>query len=313
MNKLCKLLLTLVVVLTLTACTTNNVNNNNQNIDTGTDNKDETVNKTSIKYVKMLEIEDQTYTGKEIKPTQELKDKDKALIEGVDYTLSYSNNINVGTASLTITGIGNYEGSVIINFKIVESKKEQNTSNGTTNINKDPINKIDLSEAAIHGCTEYEYTGKEIKPIPTVVLNGKTLVKGTDYTVTYFDNINPGTAKLTITGIGKYTGTAIDRFTILEKEDESLNVTLTSITLNQTTTYHGIKGYFTKDKNIMNVDLVKYGIAEDNNKAILFFTEYYDKDTNEKILFACYNVPEAKFMGYVNKAGGIGFVAIEVN
>ena len=121
MNKLCKATLILVLVLTLSACYSNNQ-------DTETDKKVEVVEKISLKYIKILSVEDQIYTGKEIKPTQDLKYKGKTLVEGNDYILSYSNNIDIGTAKMTITGIGDYEGTIIIRFKIVEDKNNDSNS-----------------------------------------------------------------------------------------------------------------------------------------------------------------------------------------
>ena len=63
--------------------------------------------------------------------------------------------------------------------------------------------------------TKYTYNGKAKKPTPTVKLNGKTLKAGTDYTVSYSNNTNPGTASVTITGKGSYTGTKKVTFTIV--------------------------------------------------------------------------------------------------
>ena len=117
MNRLCKVMLIFVLVLTLSACH-NNINNNQE---ITSDKKDETVERTPLKYVKMHLVDDQIYTGKEIKPSLDLKDKGKTLFEGVDYTIDYENNINVGTAKMTVTGIGNYDGIVVIRFKIVEN------------------------------------------------------------------------------------------------------------------------------------------------------------------------------------------------
>jgi hypothetical protein len=60
-----------------------------------------------------------TYTGEKIKPTFTVKDGDKTLIEGTDYKIKYKGNKTIGTASVTITGIGDYSGSVTQKFKIV--------------------------------------------------------------------------------------------------------------------------------------------------------------------------------------------------
>ena len=58
------------------------------------------------------------------------------------------------------------------------------------------------------------YTGKAYTPAPVVKYGTETLVSGTDYTVRYQDNTNAGTAKVTVTGKGRYTGTAKGSFTI---------------------------------------------------------------------------------------------------
>ena len=59
-----------------------------------------------------------------------------------------------------------------------------------------------------------EYTGSAFTPAVTVTLNGTTLTAGTDYTVAYTNNIEVGTATVTVTGKGNYTGTATANFTI---------------------------------------------------------------------------------------------------
>ena len=60
----------------------------------------------------------------------------------------------------------------------------------------------------------YEFTKKQVKPEVTVTLNGETLVKDTDYTVEYSNNIYPGTAKITVTGINNYKGSVSKTFGI---------------------------------------------------------------------------------------------------
>lgn len=61
----------------------------------------------------------------------------------------------------------------------------------------------------------YTYTGAEIKPkVTKVTVDGETLIETEDYTVSYSDNVNAGTAKVTITGAGNYTGIKEETFTI---------------------------------------------------------------------------------------------------
>ena len=73
---------------------------------------------------KFSTIKAQVYTGKAIKPTVTVKHKGKKLTKGKDYTVSYSNNKNIGIATVTITGKGEYGGSKTIEFRIVPKAVE---------------------------------------------------------------------------------------------------------------------------------------------------------------------------------------------
>ena len=138
-------------------------------------------------------IADQTYTGSALTPKVVVKEGSKVLTKNVDYTVSYSNNIKVGTASVKITGKGSYKGSYTVNFKILPCA---------------------ISKAGIRKIIDQRYNGNEIKPSVSLTYKYKTLKKGTDYTVSYSNNINAGTAIVTITGIGSYEGTASTTFQI---------------------------------------------------------------------------------------------------
>ena len=76
------------------------------------------VPKTSINNAVVSGITAKVYTGKEIKQAVKVTLGGKVLT-AADYDVSYSNNTNVGTASLTITGKGNYDGSVTKTFDII--------------------------------------------------------------------------------------------------------------------------------------------------------------------------------------------------
>ncbi len=78
-----------------------------------------------------------------------------------------------------------------------------------------------IENAEIKYTGTYIYNGKEITPDITVFLYGAALVEGEDYTVTYSDNVNAGTAKITVSGSGNYYGTALGTFTI-EKRNLSV-------------------------------------------------------------------------------------------
>lgn len=303
------------------------------------------------------------YNGTELKPTATVKDGEAVLVEGTDYTLAYTNNVNVGTATVTATGIGNYSGTKTANFTITQADmvitvptvKEglvyttqpqalanagtveggelmyslDNTQWTTTvptgteakeytvyykivndanhkavepaqfkvTIDKATLTAAQLTEtnfvynqqeqtvlvsyvnagtivvpatsyeiagnkatnvgnyeAKMTGkgnfkgevkvqwsivaananlfeltlaVTEYTYDGTEKKPAVTVKDGSAVLVEGTDYTLAYTANTNAGTATVTATGKGNYTGTQTAQFTIKP-------ATLTSVTLAQT-------------------------------------------------------------------------------
>ena len=146
------------------------------------------------------------YDGKAKKPGVTVKLNGKTLKNGTDYTVSYSNNTKVGTAKVTITGNGNYTGSVSKTYSI----------------------KNNFKKATVSGISNKSYTGKNITQSITVKYNGKTLKKGTDYTVSYSSNKNIGTATVKITGKGSYTGTITKTFKINPAKQEIQKLTAKS-------------------------------------------------------------------------------------
>ncbi len=144
-------------------------------------------------------IPDQTFTESEIKPEPTLTVNGRTLVKGTDYTVVYKDNTNVGTATITIKGQGNYTGTYTGSFTIV--KKNDPTPE-----------KINLSSAVIT-VADQTYTGKALTPSITVVLNGAVL-PASAYTVTYSNNVNVGTATVTITGKGNYVGSTSATFAI---------------------------------------------------------------------------------------------------
>lgn len=80
---------------------------------------------------------------------------------------------------------------------------------------QEPAVPISIAGAAVSGVDKaYGQTGKSIKPVPTVVLDGKELKAKTDYRVTYKNNVKRGTATMTIEGVGDYTGKVTKKFKI---------------------------------------------------------------------------------------------------
>mgnify|MGYP000904350926 CR=1 FL=1 len=146
------------------------------------------------------------YDGKAKKPGVTVKLNGKTLKNGTDYTVSYSNNTKVGTAKVTITGKGNYTGSVSKTFSI----------------------KNNFKKATVSGISTKAFTGKNITQSITVKYNGKTLKNGTDYTVSYSNNKKIGTATVKIAGKGSYTGTATKTFKINPAKQEIQKLTAKS-------------------------------------------------------------------------------------
>ena len=146
------------------------------------------------------------YDGKAKKPGVTVKLNGKTLKNGTDYTVSYSNNTKVGTAKVTITGKGNYTGSISKTYSI----------------------KNNFKKATVSGISNKSYTGKNITQSITVKYNGKTLKNGTGYTVSYSSNKNIGTATVKITGKGSYTGTITKTFKINPAKQEIQKLTAKS-------------------------------------------------------------------------------------
>ena len=82
-----------------------------------------------------------------------------------------------------------------------------------------PVSKQNIANATVSSIPAQTYTGRAITPQPVVTLGTKKLVAGTDYTITYANNVNVGTATITIKGMGNYTGTKTARFTIVKAQD----------------------------------------------------------------------------------------------
>ncbi len=77
---------------------------------------------------------------------------------------------------------------------------------------------------AVLNKTQFKYTGSAIKPTATVTCNGVKLKAGTDYTITYKNNVDPGTATAVITGKGYYTGTVTKKFLIIPRTVSDIKI-----------------------------------------------------------------------------------------
>ncbi len=171
---------------------------------TGSETWTFTISPAEIKFDEMavVDTEEKTYKGSEITP--------KAKVEGLsaetDYTVSYSDNVNAGTGTITIAGKGNWTGSKTWGFKIVPKDLDlkDDPEIGPVFVDDDPK----------------AYTGAQIKP--TLSIDDRK--EGVDYEVVYGRNENVGTKEdakkskedpgaypkggwITVNGIGNWTGT----------------------------------------------------------------------------------------------------------
>ena len=142
-------------------------------------------------------IASQPYTGSAIEPTVTVNVGKKTLTAGTDYTVTYKDNTNVGTAKVIVTGKGNYTGSVEAKFNITAKA---------------------LTASMVRDIAAQTYTGSPIVPELTVKDGETALSKDTDYTVKYQNNLNAGTATVTLTGKGNYSDSVSKTFTIKQKD-----------------------------------------------------------------------------------------------
>lgn len=156
-------------------------------------------------------IPDQLYTGSAIRPQLTVTLNNLTLRANTDYYASYSNNWNVGTATVTVTGTGNYIGSKTVTFRIIGK---------------------DLRNASVSSIDTQRYTGDAIRPSVTVKIASVTLQRNVDYTLTYRDNIKPGTASIVINGTGSYSGSKTVTFKIAQASLSSATVKVSDQTYN---------------------------------------------------------------------------------
>ena len=157
---------------------------------------------TDISSLLVEDIPDQEYTGYEIVPYITIENDGTILEEGIDYTVECYNNLDAGTATMLIAGINSYTGTIEKSFDII------------------PVN---ISKLTCSGISEQIYTGSELRPDVEIQYGGNVLTPGTDYTITYTNNVNPGTAEAEIQLTGNYDGTRTVYFPIALGEIKNLS------------------------------------------------------------------------------------------
>lgn len=151
-------------------------------------------------YAKSIHVDaipSKTYTGCAQKPLPLLNYGTTRLKNGIDYTLSYKNNSNAGTAQLIIKGKGNYGGCLTKSFI---------------------IHKRNLTSVSNKPLATRTYTGSAQKPLPLLNYGSVTLKNGRDYTLSYAHNVNSGIAKVIVKGKGNYTGSMTKTFKIKKRD-----------------------------------------------------------------------------------------------
>ena len=168
----------------------------------------EALEATDIATARVQGLQDVMYDGTEKRPTVTLridsikdgKKTEASLREGVDFNAQFDGDlINPGTVHATITGAGDYTGTVETSFVILPA---------------------DLANATVDMIPDHVRTGYPIEPDPVVKLDGRTLVKGVDYEVSYSENVNEGTATLMVKGIGNCAGDTHATFQIIANPKE---------------------------------------------------------------------------------------------
>lgn len=150
-----------------------------------------------------LEYSSVDYSGEVKTPAVTVSYGGTLLNENIDYTVSYSNNINAGIASVTVTGKGNYTGTVTKNFTI---KKLSIAKKGRATVSFDS--------------SKIVYNGTKVIPVIYIAydkggnIGVQYLVQDIEFKVSYSDNNNIGTATAKITGTGNFTGTLTKKFKI---------------------------------------------------------------------------------------------------
>lgn len=185
-------------------------------------------------------------------PAVVVKDGDKVLDEGTHYVLSYTNG--TGTGNVTITGIGSYKGTKVLSYNIVAADKN-------------------LADAVVYvgyttGTYSTDYNGSAQTPVVAVYLNNVQL-SSNYYTVTYSNNIKPGTATITINGKNGYGGTKTENFTIKATQMNQYNTVISGVSSSYTYTGLAITPTVSVSVNGKTLTYGKdYTVSYSNNKNI---------------------------------------------
>ena len=269
-----------------------------------------TVYAKSASYLTLSDIAAQTYTGSVLTPAVTVTDGNTTLTEGTHYTIAYFNNTNAGTATVTITGKGNYKNTKNANFTInrkaatITAKAQEITYGSSISSAASQVTASGLVSG--HSVTAITLTPStsDLTTSGTITPSGATIKNGnTDVTSNY--DITYNTGNLTINGkpandltiesiaAQTYTGTALTPSVTVKDGSTTLtsgtdytvaysnntNAGTATVTITGLSVYAGTKSVnFTINKAPLTITAKSYTI-------------------NEKDAFPTY---EATFTGFVN-------------
>ncbi len=165
-------------------------------------------------------VKNLTYTGAALKQDAQVYDGNRLLTEGIDYTVTYKNNIKVSVEEtqkskkpvMTVKGKGSYTGIQTLNFEILPEPDAD-------------VSKKTILKTKVKNIGMFEYMGEALEPKPVVKDGSRTLIEGTDYKLSYKNNDIPGKAAIVIHGMNGYKGTKEVPFTVcynIQKDEAEL-------------------------------------------------------------------------------------------
>lgn len=228
---------------------------------------------------KVSPIESSIYDGEIKEPKVDVYLKTGGMLkQGRDYTVSYKNNINVGKASVIVTGKGGYTGKIVGAFRIQKANLENYSFKATQD-------KVSYSKA-----------GATLKDV--CVYNGtRILMENKDYKLVYKNNKSVGTGMVTVVGLGNYSGSFSKSFQISEANLDSDQIAMTV------------------DNAKATVAIGKWKITvTDNYKKLTkadYEVEYYLE--NKQITDLTYKVPAGKYVSVKILAKGSPYTGSRVS
>ena len=209
------------------------------------------VNATPISKAKVSGVVAKNYTGTAVTQNPVVMVSGAMLTQGQDYELQYRNNVDAGTATMLVVGKGQYCGTKKVTFKINPYALMKKVTIGYKNVVPYTGKPYGVTgEGTGDGTDDGEDIGL------TLNYMGKKLVQGQDYKCTYKKNTDAGTASVTITGMGGYSGVVKKSFKIAPADMSKLEVK-----------------FLDADGNVMDASAIGYEKGGTKPQVAVFFGE----------------------------------------